>query len=149
MWVITLLFGIIGIAWIFTQIFYYQPRLTKLNNIEHDFAVVNDYYDVVEISKAIPVPSPLGTYKNLDYLPIALYKNNPQNTVIDFSGAPYGYVLKLSTGINTYLATADPVTYNKNQVLYTIGQIRENRLRFRWFIYNGPLPPPEWISSSN
>ncbi len=139
--------GIIGIAWIMTQVFYYQPKLNRLEDIYYNFAVVEDYYEVVEIAQSIPLPSPLGPITHLDYSPITVYKGTP-NAIVDFRGSSYGYVLKLSTGLNTYLATSDSEGSPKLHVLYTIGELRDNRLRLHWFLYNGPLPPEEWIQNS-
>lgn len=123
--------------------------MNRLTDIYRDFAVVEDYYEVVEIAKSIPLPSPLGPIKNLDYSPVTVYKTVPNSTAVDFRGASYGYVLKLSTGLNTYLATSDSESSPRVTVLYTIGQLREKRLRLRWFLYNGPIPPPEWVQNTN
>jgi len=130
-----------------TQVFYYQPKLNRLEDIYYNFAVVEDYYEVVEIAQSIPLPSPLGPITHLDYSPITVYKGTP-NAIVDFRGSSYGYVLKLSTGLNTYLATSDSEGSPKLHVLYTIGELRDNRLRLHWFLYNGPLPPEEWIQNS-
>ena len=141
-WVWSILSIVIALSWILTQIFFYQPKINRLTDIYHDFTVVEDYYEVLEIAKAIPLPSPLGPIKNLDYSPITVYETIPNSSAVDFRGASYGYILKLSTGLNTYIATSDPEGPTGVNVVYTISQLRENRLRFRWFIYNGPIPPP-------
>lgn len=148
-WVLGVISIGIALSWILTQTYFYQPKINRLADIYHDFAVVEDYYEVLEIAKSIPLPSPLGPIKNLDYSPITVYKTISNNTVVDFRGSSYGYILKLSTGLNTYLATSDSEDSPTVTVMYTIGQLRENRLRLRWFLYNGPIPPPEWIQNTN
>ena len=148
-WVWPVISIVIALGWILTQILFYQPNINRLADIYYDFAVVEDYYEVEEIAMSIPLPSPLGPIKNLDYSPITVYKALPNSTVVDFRGASYGYILKLSTGLNTYLATSDPEGSPRVTVMYTIGQLRENRLRLRWYLYNGPIPPPEWIQNTN
>jgi hypothetical protein len=147
-WVLGVISIAIALSWILTQVFIYQPKLNKLANIYRDFAVVEDYYEVVDIAESIPLPNPLGPIKNLDYSPVTVYEAIPNSTAVDFRGSSYGYVLKLSTGLNTYLATSDSESSARETVVYTIGQLRENRLRLRWFVYNGPIPPPEWIQTS-
>ena len=147
MWKVSLGIGIISIAWIITQVVFYQPRLDRLKDIYYNFAVVEDYYEVVEIAQSIPLPSPLGPIQNLDYSPITVYEVIPNAKAVDFRGSSYGYILKLSTGLNTYLATSDSEDYPEWQVVYTIGELREDRLRLRWLIYNGPIPLEEWIQN--
>jgi len=140
---------LIALGSLLSLLLYYQPKANRLADVYYDFAVVEDYYEVEEVAMSIPLPSPLGPIKNLDYSPITVYEALPTNTVVDFRGASYGYVLKLSTGLNTYLATADSDDSPRLTVMYTIGQLRENRLRLRWHLYNGPIPPPEWIQNTN
>ncbi len=152
-WKVSLGIGILGIVVsivsVITVMLYYQPRSNRLEDIYHDFAVVEDYYEIVEIAQAIPLPNPLGPIEHLDYSPITVYAVTPDSEVVDFRGSSYGYILKLSTGLNTYLATSsDSPDLSEWEIVYTIGELRENRLRLRWFLYNGPIPPEGWIQNT-
>ena len=93
LWKVSLGIGIFGIviaiAWALTQVFFYQPKLDRLRQIEYDFAVVEDYYEVLEIAESIPLPSPLGPITHLDYFPITVYKGTP-NAIVDFLGVTGG-----------------------------------------------------------
>lgn len=147
---ISIISFLIALVSLLVLLLHYQPKANRLADVYYDFAVVEDYYEVEEIAMSIPLPSPLGPIKNLDYSPITVYETLPDSTVVDFRGASYGYILKLSTGLNTYLATIDSEDSPRLYVMYTIGQLRENRLRLRWHLYNGPIPPPDkWIENTN
>jgi len=119
------------------------PQLRELQRIKQDFPMVQNIYEAIEISKAIPWPEPLEPTKNLDYFPAVLLKAGP---IGDFETIPYGYVLRLVTGDNTYLATDSPEESTEKTVVFSIAELREKRKKLTWFLYEGPFPPEGWTS---
>ena len=119
------------------------PQLRELERIKQDFPMVQNIYEAIEISKAIPWPEPLEPTKNLDYFPAVLLKAGP---IGDFETMPYGYVLRLVTGNNTYLATDSPEQSTEKTVVFSIAELREKRKKLTWFLYEGPFPPEGWTS---
>jgi len=105
--------------------------------------MVQNIYEAIEISKAIPLPKPLETAKNLDYFPTVLL-NTSQDPTGYFESAPYGYVLRLSAGLNNYLATDSPENSTEKRIVYSMGELREKRENLTWFIYVNPFPPEGW-----
>lgn len=124
-----------------------QPKLDELERIKHDFPMVGNIYDAIDIAKAIPLPEPLGSTKNLDYFPAVLIHSGPEQTGY-FESVTYGYALRLVTGNNTYLATDSPEESTEKTVVYGMGELREKRKKLTWFLYKGPWPPEEWSALS-
>lgn len=120
-----------------------QPKLNELERIKHDFPMVQNIYELIEISKAIPLPEPLEPTKNLDYFPAVLLHTGPEPAGY-FESITYGYALRLVTGNNTYLAIDSSEESTEKTVVFNMGELREKRKRLRWFLYDGPWPPEEW-----
>ena len=124
-----------------------QPKLDELERIKHDFPMVGNIYEAIEISKAIPLPESLEPTENRDYFPAVLLHTGPEETVY-FESTIYGYALRLIAGNNTYLAI-DPLDESTEKtVVFSIGELREKRNRLTWFLYDGPWPPEEWSAMS-
>ena len=119
------------------------PELRELERIKHDFPMVQNIYELIEISKAIPLPEPLEPTKNLDYFPAVLLHTGPEPAGY-FESISYGYALRLVTGNNTYLATDSPEESPEKTVVFSMGDLREKRTRLTWFLYDGPWPPEKW-----
>ena len=119
------------------------PQLRELEQIKKDFPMVQNIYEAIDISKAIPLPEPLKNTKNLDYFPAVLLHTGPEETGY-FESTTYGYALRLVTGNNTYLAIDSSEESTEKTVVFSMGELREKRNRLRWFLYDGPWPPEEW-----
>jgi hypothetical protein len=122
-----------------------RPQLRELEQIKKDFPMVQNIYEAIDISKAIPLPEPLESTKNLDYFPAVLIHTGPEETDY-FESTTYGYALRLVTGNNTYLATDSPEESTEKTVVYSMGELREKRKKLTWFLYKGPWPPEEWTA---
>jgi hypothetical protein len=122
---------------------FQQPKLDELERIKHDFPMVGNIYEAIEIVKGIPLPEPLEPTKNLDYFPAVLIHTGPEQTGY-FESVTYGYALRLITGNNTYLATDSPEESTDKRVVFSIGELTEKRNKLTWFLYQGPWPPEEW-----
>jgi hypothetical protein len=107
--------------------------------------MVQNIYEATEIAKAIPLPEPLEATKNLDYFPAVLL-NTGQEPTGYFESIPYGYLLRLVTGNNTYLATDSPEGSTEKTVVFSMGELREKRKKLTWFLYEGPFPPEGWTT---
>jgi len=107
--------------------------------------MVRNIYEAIEISKGIPLPEPLETTANLDYFPTVLLKSS-QDTPAYFESTTYGYVLRLSTGLNRYLATDSPENSTEKRIVFSMGELREKRKNLTWFLYEGPFPPEGWTA---
>lgn len=124
-----------------------QPKLDELEKIKHDFPMVGNIYEAIDIAKAIPLPEALEPTKNLDYFPAVLIHSGPEQTGY-FESVTYGYALRLVTGNNTYLATDSPEESTEKTVVFSMGELREKRKKLTWFLYKGPWPPEEWSTLS-
>ena len=136
---------IISVSFNIYQCNVVQPQISELARLKRDFPMVQNIYESIEISKAIPLPEPLETTKNLDYFPTVLL-NTSQDAVGDFETVPYGYVLRLSTGLNKYLATDSPGNSTEKRIVFSMGELREKRKNLTWFLYQGPFPPEGWTT---
>lgn len=134
---------LITISWIIFQLTVQLPINRELARIKHDFPMVRDIYEIIGISKEIPLPEPLETTKHLDYFPTVLLKTSEQASGY-FESATYGYVLKLDTGLNTYLATDSDQNANDKRIVFSVGELIENRKKLTWILYEGPFPPEGW-----
>lgn len=122
-----------------------QPQISELERLKRDFPMVQNIYEAIEISKEIPLPEQLETTKNLDYFPTVLL-NTSQDPIGYFESANYGYVLRLSTGLDKYLATDSPKDTTEKSIVFSMGELREKRKNLTWFLYRGPFPPEGWIA---
>ena len=142
---LTLIGLIISVSFNIHQCAIQQPKIEELARIKRDFPMVQNIYEAIVISKAIPLPEPLETTKNLDYFPTVLL-NTSQDPTGYFESAPYGYVLRLNTGLNTYLATDSPENSTEKRVVFSMGELREKRKILTWFLYEDPFPPEGWTT---
>lgn len=124
-----------------------QPKLDELERIKHDFPMVGNIYEAIDIAKAIPLPEPLEPTKNLDYFPAVLIHTGPEQTGY-FESVTYGYALRLVAGNSIYLATDSPEESTDKTVVFSMGELREKRNTLTWFLYDGPWPPEEWSAMS-
>jgi hypothetical protein len=121
------------------------PQLQELEKIKHDFPMVGNIYEAIDISMAIPLPEPLEPTENLDYFPSVLMHCGPEEAGY-FESTTYGYALRLITGNNTYLAMDPSEESIEKTPVFSMGELREKRNRLRWFLYDGPWPPEEWTA---
>jgi len=63
---------VISVSFNLFQLYIQKPKLDELSEIKQNFPMVQYYSEALSISKAIPLPDPLETTKNLDYFPTAL-----------------------------------------------------------------------------
>ena len=142
---LTLIGLIISVSFNIHQCAIQQPQISELARLKHDFPMVQNIYEAIEISKAIPLPEPLETTNNLDYFPTVLLKTSPDPAGY-FESASYGYVLRLSTGFNQYLATDSSENSTEKRIIFSMGELREKRKDLSWFLYEGPFPPEGWTT---
>jgi len=136
---------IISVSFNVYQCAVQQPQISELARIKRDFPMVQNIYEAIEISEAIPLPEPLEITKNLDYFPTVLLKSS-QDTPSYFESTTYGYVLRLGTGFNQYLATDSPKHSTEKRIVFSMGELREKRKNLTWFLYEGPFPPEGWTT---
>jgi len=141
--ILTIIAFLISVGWIGYQIIYQMPINEELAQLKHDFPMIQNMSEISGIAEEIPLPENADNISYRGYFPTVLLKTSQGNNT-SFESSTYGYVLRMSTGTHTYLATELDQKSTEKKIVFTMGELRENRYKLIWTEYTGDFPPEGW-----
>ena len=111
---------VIAVGMVIYTLAVQQPINNEFAVLKHDYPMIEDIAEANKIAKTIQVPEPVGSYKNLDYSVIAVFKTTPNTPPESFRDAAFGYILSLKTNNHSYVGIDSSDNSSRKNIIFTV-----------------------------